>query len=717
MPAAAPVKAPAARPGDALLCAFIGTIEPVAVTTGYRVVLLVVALAMLVLPLIYLGLIGGVGWAVWWHATENLSIFEGRGNGKGKLLFYAAPLIMGGLLLLFMVKPLFARRGEQSDTIALEPQREPLLFAFVARICAIVGAPTPRRIHVDCQVNASASFRRGALSLFGDDLVLTIGLPLAGGMDVRQFAGVLAHEFGHFAQGGGMRLSFIIRTINAWFSRVVYERDTWDKRLIEWQRSDTWLYVLVGLARVLIWCTRRILWVLMMVGHALSCAMSRQMEFDADRYEARLAGCDQYEGTAKRLRVLSVASNGAYADLRRAWQTNRLGDDLPALVLANVRQIPDEVRAKVLAAIGTEKTGWFDTHPCDLARIASAKREATPGVFRASGPGSQLFRDFPALCRQATLHHYRGMIGPQVGAKNLVSTGDLVAEVDGLEEGRAAARRFFGGAVGQLVPLALTRGATPVVAVDSLPRLGAARDLLAKHGVDITAISARLATADSAVLDASRARELLNARLSVDAQRFRLPAATPEAVRKAASERGQECTAAAAALAPYATAARERLLLALGLPGGEAERAKAEPLLVAYASLATAWTKLDALRRAYQQLDALGERLQGENENKTLIDALLAALARARTTLVELKMALGSAAYPFAHADQQVTLDEWAVPRLPADRDLGATFDLAGSALSKLYDLHQRLLGELALLGEQAERSAGLAPLPESSAP
>ncbi len=53
-------------------------------------------------------------------------------------------------------------------------------------------------------VNASAGLRRGLLSLFSHDLVLTIGLPLVQGLSLREFTAVLAHEFGHFRQGGGM---------------------------------------------------------------------------------------------------------------------------------------------------------------------------------------------------------------------------------------------------------------------------------------------------------------------------------------------------------------------------------------------------------------------------------------------------------------------------------------------------------------------------------
>ena len=55
--------------------------------------------------------------------------------------------------------------------------------------------------------------------------MLTVGLPLVEGLNVRQLGGVLAHEFGHFAQGSGMCLTYLIRSVNAWFGRVAYQRD------------------------------------------------------------------------------------------------------------------------------------------------------------------------------------------------------------------------------------------------------------------------------------------------------------------------------------------------------------------------------------------------------------------------------------------------------------------------------------------------------------
>src|SRR5205085_783656 len=200
---------------------------------------------------------------------------------------------------------------------SLTPQSDPLLFEFVERICDLVGAAPPRRIDIDCDVNASASFRRGWLSLLsGRDLVLTIGMPLAAGLSLQQFAGVLAHEFGHFSQGAGMRLTYIIRSINFWFVRVVYQRDAWDEWL---ETAADELDIRVGwviyVARACVWLTRRILWLLMYAGHLVAGFMLRQMEFDADKYETRLAGSHSFEATSRQLKLLGLAWRGAEHDL------------------------------------------------------------------------------------------------------------------------------------------------------------------------------------------------------------------------------------------------------------------------------------------------------------------------------------------------------------------------------------------------------------------
>ena len=195
---------------------------------SYRASAALVAVGMVALPLLYLGLLAALAAAVVWYAIYGPELIGGLRVGFATLFAYLSPLFVGAVALLFLVKPLFARRARQGEPVVLQPADEPALFSFVDRLATAVGAPAPREIRVDVQANASASFRRGLWSMAGDDLVLTIGLPLADALTVRQFAGVLAHEFGHFTQGAGMRLTYLVETISRWFERVVYERDAWD---------------------------------------------------------------------------------------------------------------------------------------------------------------------------------------------------------------------------------------------------------------------------------------------------------------------------------------------------------------------------------------------------------------------------------------------------------------------------------------------------------
>jgi Zn-dependent protease with chaperone function len=342
-----------------LLAGFEGAIEPVPTTLGYRVALAVVAVAMVLLPLVYLSLIAGIACGMYGHGVYNTTILAGPkmpvvvvGVHAGA---YVAPLFFGALAIVWLLKPFVAPRRKRPASRPLDPQEEPLLFEFVARVCAAVGAPPPREIRLDLAANASAGFRRGLRSFLSHDLVLTLGVPLVAGLELRELATVIAHEFGHFTQHGAMRFWYVIHSVNLWFARVVYERDAWDERIAElWE--DGYHGRTVKAMAALIWLGRRVLHVLMVAGHAISCALSRHMEYDADRHAARFGGSETYVSTLKRL-------SGC------------------------------ECHAE-------ERTGLFDTHPTDRDRIASAAREGAAGVFRGSGPASALFRDFEALVRR-----------------------------------------------------------------------------------------------------------------------------------------------------------------------------------------------------------------------------------------------------------------------------------------------------------------------------
>jgi len=171
----------AAEPDYSILSGFQGQIVRPKTSIFYHVGLLLVAGTMLLLPLVYVAMVGAVAYAVYFHAFHNWGPIMGFGSsGSGlifKLLIYFAPLLAGIVVVFFMFKPLLARQPKRAQPLALNPASERLLYAFIEKICDVVGAPSPKRIDLDCQLNAAAHFRRGFFSMFGNDLVLVLACP------------------------------------------------------------------------------------------------------------------------------------------------------------------------------------------------------------------------------------------------------------------------------------------------------------------------------------------------------------------------------------------------------------------------------------------------------------------------------------------------------------------------------------------------------------
>lgn len=439
---------------DEIAQAFAGRIRRVPLTFGYRFGLLLVTLVTVLLPLLYVGVLALIAWGVFLHAQHNTWILDGGGLGWLRAIAYLSPVVGGAIAVFFMFKPLLARSTAEAADLEVDERTHPLLFALVRGICRVVGAPMPKKVSVDCRVNASASLRRGFLSFFGDDLQLTVGLPLMVDLPLRHLTGILAHEMGHFAQGSGMRLTYLVRSINAWLFRVVYQRDRWDAKLDEWERFDSRLLIVIWTARAGIWLSRLILKGLLNAGHAVSTLMLRHMEYDADRYEARVIGSDQFSLTAFRIRVLGFAAGRAMATLAAAYSERRLAENFPALVVMTAGRIPPEVILEIEKSTGdSTKGGVFDTHPPDASRIESVRRENAPGIFHLSGAASTLLPDLADLCAQATVLYYQREQGIDVREVSLTSASALAAQDKSLQDSEAAASRYFGPLVSPARPL------------------------------------------------------------------------------------------------------------------------------------------------------------------------------------------------------------------------------------------------------------------------
>jgi Zn-dependent protease with chaperone function len=329
-----------------------------------------------------------------------------------------------------MIKPLFSRSPASRRERFLEVGKDPLLFALVARVARCIGAPQPRQIAVDCSVNASASFGSWFGVFFGGDLALTIGLPLAAGLNARQLAGILAHELGHLSQSHGMRLGYVVRSINAWFARVVFERDSWDESLVQQSHAGGWAGLIALFARGCVGLVRVILWCWMIVSHALSCFLLRQMERDADSYEIFVAGSKAFESTSRRMLHLQMGEQLAMASVSQSLDSGRLPDDFIALVVALAESLPPKMRRQLDKECLKERTGVLDTHPAMSERIRQAKDAKAPGVFTWERPASILFSNLAKHQRAVSKKLYREMLGRYLERVELVETISALARHD-----------------------------------------------------------------------------------------------------------------------------------------------------------------------------------------------------------------------------------------------------------------------------------------------
>jgi hypothetical protein len=413
-----------------LLAAFKGKIQPVRVSLAYRLAIGAVAILVVMLPVVYIGLMAAIAGGIWYHTQHNFGMVGVAGARAGIVMvfLYVAPTIAGVILLLFMSKPFFAPPARQRRIRSLRPNAEPLLFAFLQKICDSIGAPLPREVQVDHRVGVSARSGTGLRGLYTNELVLVIGAPLVAGLTTTQFAGELARELGHFSLGTGMRLAGLIQWLMRWFHRAVHDRDAWD----EWLDSTTedldlrvaWIFFL---AQACVWTTRGLLRLLEMV--ALLCCgfMLRQMEYHADLHQIRLVGSKTFEATQRRVGVFKLLFNSVLRTVAGTAPAAMVSN-LPRMAAMVLNVARPEIGSKHASKLLGKTTQWNDTCPALSDRIAVGSSAAAVGTFQYDRGADCLFNDFDALARNVTTDFYHGMLGTSAATGKVMSPAEYLRD-------------------------------------------------------------------------------------------------------------------------------------------------------------------------------------------------------------------------------------------------------------------------------------------------
>lgn len=380
-----------------LFASFRGEVPRRLPSTAYRVALLATALGVVVLMLLYAATIAAGAYGLYLYATKLVPVsLSLPGRAKAMMLaVHTAALLSGAGLLISAVVPIFVRRRFRDPGILLPPSEATVLYSFVARIAEVLGAPPPREIRLSIYANASASYRGGLAGLAKGDLILTLGAPLIAGLSMRQLAGIVAHELGHFSQRGGMLVRHFVSTFTTWCGEAISLQSELAHTVTESEPDDSPLVLLLrGVWSLVQMLGTAVVWLFAMSGLFLTRFVSRQQEYDADRYEMDLTGSDHFTTTTRRLIELNL---GQQQILKRGLSNliSVLSDEegvghFAAEVVA-AADIAREKSGKQIERELNRATGWFDTHPGNRARLAAAALRPCPGLFDSRLPAYALY--------------------------------------------------------------------------------------------------------------------------------------------------------------------------------------------------------------------------------------------------------------------------------------------------------------------------------------
>ncbi|HEY7373780.1 MAG TPA: M48 family metalloprotease [Polyangia bacterium] len=354
---------------------------------GYRRRVALAFAALLSFIAVYVAL---TGWFIW--SAYRIAAGASSSNNGGAFLV-VLPLAFLGL---FMLKALFFRdKADTAREIEIDAASEPRLYAFLLRIADQAGAPRPHRVFLSGRVNAGVSYDFSILNLiFPSKKNLDIGLGLINALTLGEVRAVLAHEFGHFAQGAMAvgRWVFVAQRVAA---HIVHKRDIFDRFLRGVSAFDLRVAWVGWIMRLVIWALRAVLDTVFSVVVRAQRALDHEMERQADLVAVTLTGSDALVNALHKLGAADMAWDRAVGIAAGRHAKGELVDDLFAMqsrVIEHDRRVlADETHgvAPPLPAQGRAQHRLFEeriavpprmwsSHPPNREREDNVKRTYVP---------------------------------------------------------------------------------------------------------------------------------------------------------------------------------------------------------------------------------------------------------------------------------------------------------------------------------------------------
>ncbi|MGE3107795.1 MAG: M48 family metallopeptidase [Phycisphaerales bacterium] len=697
--------------------------KPIPTGTGYSFGLVMIILAIIVMPLVYLAFLGVVLYTAYWHLAHDIPDTHAVRGGRSTLLIwtvYVLPAVAALLITVVLLRPIIASMRRRGRPIVLEKYEEPELHEFVEKVCSAIGAPVPREIHLDCDINASASFRSGLLSLFRrGDLVLTIGMPLVAALSKRQFAGILAHEFGHFAQGAGLRMTYLGGTVVNWCAGAAFRRDQLDVWLLQLRQVRHLGAVLIALClQLVLWASRLFMRLLAYTGMALCSFMLRRMEFDADQYEAQMAGSDAFAETFQRLAELAEGAPMAMQECRRMFQNSRsVPNNVPALVADYSRRLPPETRDAITSHLATESAGLFSTHPATKQRVAAAAALNYPGLYTDESSARQLFGDFTAASVKATYGYWKGMLGSSLASVTFIDTMPLLKMTGRGEAKQDAAtlylgfepptwRPFFPG----FLKISDSENVKPMI-----ERLKQAKAKIGTLASSAKPQAAAFRSSSEQRIKWELARAIMDAGLPVNFKSMNLKPTTRAGVSEAIDRCNNESIQAAGVVDELSDAAAARLKAALGILGVKGiasviddapdRRARAQALLIALGAFREMLPSVSKVRELVGVIGVAGLSVKDKKSYDKALAVVRPLSDQMRDNLDAARRIGGGVPDPLDQNEYPTNLGDSLVGASPGWREIDQIIEAGQNFVDRYADAYRRTLAELVHVAQRTEQS------------
>lgn len=257
-------------------------------TSSYQLRAFLAILAIILFFVLYCSLVAALGYLAYYAFIYDMGAVN-----KITILMKIGAIAGSIMLFVFTLKFIFKLKNHKpNNRIKLSKKEYPLIWDYVYRICKETGAPKPKNIYVDPDVNAYVSYTNMWLSLFLPvKKELTIGLGLVGCLNSSEFKAVISHEFGHFAQSS-MKIGSYIISANTIIHDMIFSRDKWDDLLDQWRASDIRLSAAAWVITPIIWIIRQVLNLFYQFLNIMYSSLSREMEFNADKVAISTSGSD-----------------------------------------------------------------------------------------------------------------------------------------------------------------------------------------------------------------------------------------------------------------------------------------------------------------------------------------------------------------------------------------------------------------------------------------